>query len=70
MPLDQSHDLTRAQFLQEDATGKVFRACNCSSVPANRTLRFAAKNRELFSVWPPKAQAPSTPAVPDTPKSD
>lgn len=65
MPLAPDHDLSKVQFLQEDATGHVFRACNCSSAPPNRTLRFAARNRQLFSAWPPKAQTPSAPKAPE-----
>lgn len=49
MPLSPTHPLGNPQFLIEDATRVRFWACNCPSQPANRTLRYVAANRGLFS---------------------
>lgn len=46
-----------------DATGFSFYACNCSSQPANKTLRHINSNREHFSPFPPKPATGPAPTV-------
>jgi hypothetical protein len=50
MPLPADHSLSKAQYLIEDATGARFYACNCPSQRRDRTLRYVASNRGLFSL--------------------
>lgn len=50
MPIPADHDLRRPQLLIDDASGQLFNACNCPSQPAQRTLRYVAAHRHLFSL--------------------
>jgi hypothetical protein len=61
MPLPDTHLLAKPQFLIEDATRIRFWACNCPSQPANRTLRFVAANRGMFSADSTAAQPTAAP---------
>jgi hypothetical protein len=48
------HDMSRAQHVYEKSSGQYIWLCNCASQPVQRTLRFAAANRHLFSLEPPQ----------------
>ena len=57
MPLPHDHDLRSAQHLTVDADPEPrtpYWFCNCPSAKQNRTLRWAAANRDKVSVWPPR----------------
>lgn len=56
MPLPQSHDLRRAQWLLVDGDPQPYWFCNCPSSAPNRTLRYAATHRDKHSVWPKPVQ--------------
>ena len=55
MPLPPDH-IVKAGWYIEDASGKRVWCCNCPGTPQNRTLRFVAANRGLFSTEVPKPQ--------------
>jgi hypothetical protein len=50
MAIPAYHDLRRPQLIVDDSTGAVFHACNCPNQPAQRTLRYVATHRHLFSL--------------------
>lgn len=62
MPIPADYTL-RAGHYKVDATGQTAYFCNCSSQPANRTLRHIAANRSQFSLWPTPAVKPAEPTV-------
>ena len=46
------YTLKNGHYILDAAPAAPFYACNCSSQPANRTLRHIAANRHLYSQWP------------------
>lgn len=62
MPIPADYVL-RAGHYKVDATGVTFYACNCSSQPANKTLRHIGANRHLYSVFPAPAAKPAEPII-------
>ena len=54
MPLPAEH-VVKAGYYIEDATGARVWCCNCPGTQPNRTLRFVAANRGMFSLTPEMA---------------
>lgn len=66
MPIPADYTL-RAGHYKIDATGQTAYFCNCSSQPANKTLRYIAANRHLYSPFPAPAAKPITVSATFTP---
>ena len=48
--IPEDHPLSSSTLVRHITSGEVFVACNCVTQPANRTLRYIAKNREKFEL--------------------
>jgi hypothetical protein len=66
MPIPADATLKNGHYVLDSSPNKPQYFCNCSSQPANKTLRHIAANRHLYSQWPLPAKPPENSNVAKT----